>query len=1378
MSTPKEKCNEDFQLLKSIHNYIKKKNDKIEKDENILIKYLKEPKILKDINSKNLSLFINELSEQIKKGNNIILPFIDPCYDLVEAYINSNNDNKETNFIDNEIFIQLIENSFINRKNLIPIYAYFTELYSDVDTITESDERLNKFSKMINLWNLFYSFSEKKEKKIQSLSSFCFLGTGLEIGEIIELPDDISLKIKIIFLNNNFLKYINENDDIINNSNIKYSKLLEYKKENKDDISSIYFKFKYLNKNLVVDFYVNNKILIDNWLLLNINTKKINILNNFYGQIKKIEISFNNESNNNEDNISIYPFPLKDNDGILLNAEYTFKNEKEEFNDNDIASEVIFDGSNDLVNYQIYVNNNINDKKNNIIEIILKIKDINLVKVNYINYKEMQFNIIDYFGGITQFLPFLNIINKIYNNKNIVNINEIPKQNILINFVKDILIIIFKNINNTLNYKQYYLNTYWNFYFYILNKIELFNDKNLLKIDIKEFSSYISYQSDDDIFIKIFHLFLDYINNKDKDKEKELSKSFKDVYTKLKSRNYHNLSLFGKTNSQLYRNIMKQLFIFNRLWSKQHLFFKNFPECYKNTNKNLKIKYKRINYYTSNFQQPLIYPILEINYYYPEFKKFKIDNLYKNPNDIIFKYDFSLDKYKNVLNETLVKNYLDNNDINIKDSYKCCLVKKMYHIKGEIGVIDNPNNKNFIIFFSSTKKENDEKCNKNNNKDKSEYNCELCYGSVFKCLEKDRKRLIIIPKEKIMFIILRVYYYRASGLEIFTSDNKSYYFNLLNKFELKEENIIYKCLDNYLLEIKLNDYKNSWIPYFGTQKMYKFIGWYNNEYLDVLSPLFTEEINEWNEKKYYYSNFDKLMIINLFSNRSFNDLNQYPIFPMLYNIIGETRKMDKPIGFQDLTKESKERKELIIDSYNYANDYDNEDNDEKSYFNLFYSNITYTCNYLIRVLPYSFIAIEYQGDGFDDPNRLFFSIKSTFLNTLNQRADLRELIPELFYFTPLFNNINELQLKKISNGNEIDEVIIENWKEDKIKKYKFLRDMRKDLENQEDLNLWIDLIFGVNKEFENTKEKKGRYYSKNNNINFKSDENILKNDIIMQSYDFGVLPYQLFEKPFPKKIKFLNVENKIRELIQKQFKEDHINCLINGKESFICKGEKGINEEYIKIINQIKNENNGFLTKIKDFCIPDGEKKKLNILSYLFVGDVFGNLSVYKYEKDKKIMNTNKIVYENSNDKILLNKILNNEYIPLKILTDHLNEIKYIDYNPRLNLVVDYALDGFINLYTMPTLKLIRSIQTLDFDINEKIIYVVLISNPFPMICCTTHSKIFIFDINGELINILDNSHRYNIKFYIDKNFGIFEDFITYTKKDNKECIYDLFKIN
>jgi len=191
---------------------------------------------------------------------------------------------------------------------------------------------------------------------------------------------------------------------------------------------------------------------------------------------------------------------------------------------------------------------------------------------------------------------------------------------------------------------------------------------------------------------------------------------------------------------------------------------------------------------------------------------------------------------------------------------------------------------------------------------------------------------------------------------------------------------------------------------------------------------------------------------------------------MLYNEIGKKRKMKEPIGFQDLTEESKDRKQLIIDSYYYAEGDTESDTNDKYYFNLFYSNITYTCNYLIRVLPYSFIGIEYQGDGFDDSNRLFSSINSTFLNTLNQRADLRGLVPEMFYFPPLFYNINDLKFGKISNGKEIDNVIIHNWDENEKRKYKFLNDMREYLENEENLDLWIDLIFGINKE-QNEKEK-------------------------------------------------------------------------------------------------------------------------------------------------------------------------------------------------------------------------------------------------------------------------------------------------------------------
>ena len=329
--------------------------------------------------------------------------------------------------------------------------------------------------------------------------------------------------------------------------------------------------------------------------------------------------------------------------------------------------------------------------------------------------------------------------------------------------------------------------------------------------------------------------------------------------------------------------------------------------------------------------------------------------------------------------------------------------------------------------------------------------------------------------------------------------------------------------------------------------------------------------------------------------------------------------------------------------------------------------------------------------------------------------------------------------------------------------------MRGYLENEINIGLWIDLIFGVNKEYN---EKGQRYYNKNNNINFENKEDILNDEIIMQSYDFGVLPYQLFDNKFPPKVKISNIlQSEIYKLNNKQFINDHIKCLINRKESFICKGEKGINQEYLEIITKIKNEN--IINHFFSYFIINEDGKHFNNLFYLFVGDVFGNLSIYKKTKIK-LVETNDD-NEISIDKKILDKISNKEYTLLETLNDHSNEIKYIDYNPRLNLLVDYALDDYINLYTMPTLTLILSIQIKDFNINEIINFVVLISNPFPMICCITYTKLFLFDINGKLIDKLDIDEGISLKFNIDKNCGLFDDYISYVK-NNKEIRFDLFK--
>ena len=61
------------------------------------------------------------------------------------------------------------------------------------------------------------------------------------------------------------------------------------------------------------------------------------------------------------------------------------------------------------------------------------------------------------------------------------------------------------------------------------------------------------------------------------------------------------------------------------------------------------------------------------------------------------------------------------------------------------------------------------------------------------------------------------------------------------------------------------------------------------------------------------------------------------------------------------------------------------------------------------------------------------------------------------------------------------------------------------------------------------------------------------------------------------------------------------------------------------------------------------------------------------------------------------------------------------------------------------------------------------------MICCITSTKLFVFDINGKLINKLLIDEGISLKFNIDKNCGLFDDYISYVK-NNKEIRFDLFK--
>ena len=127
-------------------------------------------------------------------------------------------------------------------------------------------------------------------------------------------------------------------------------------------------------------------------------------------------------------------------------------------------------------------------------------------------------------------------------------------------------------------------------------------------------------------------------------------------------------------------------------------------------------------------------------------------------------------------------------------------------------------------------------------------------------------------------IFERKYYYLNNSIEIFTNQNKSYYFNFgiefnnLNNEENKTKFL--KLIKSPFINIEIssilfnqdNNIKNKGniqIIYLNPKLL--------NDYIDLSNKWVNGEI----------STFNFLNILNIFSNRSLKDLTHYPIFPWI-----------------------------------------------------------------------------------------------------------------------------------------------------------------------------------------------------------------------------------------------------------------------------------------------------------------------------------------------------------------------------------------------------------------------------------------------------------------------------------------------------------------
>ena len=735
----------------------------------------------------------------------------------------------------------------------------------------------------------------------------------------------------------------------------------------------------------------------------------------------------------------------------------------------------------------------------------------------------------------------------------------------------------------------------------------LFCNQNLKTKLVKEFFTFINFQNTKDIRYNI-------IKEMNNDKDEKYTEEILDLlplYEKELSK-YSNSSLENTIlKKNKYKAIKKKSFSWKGLWSDRTLFFENVEQ----------LKLKLINHYTKTFMKPILVPILDIEYYLPEFSGFKIDSLFIKNNETKEKFKLTMDidkilklseqnqiamnnikesfgekkgktrenylrkiylKSNKELAESL-KNITNNLDLGKEEEFTklehtgeantstcitkvkslqkrkyflSCLVKTSHHIKG-VCFIDE-NQMNFRVFLNQRtgNSMSGVELAFTNKDDDYDQDRQTCFGSYFVCHPKDKDLYqITIDYKDIKWIFRRRYYYKNSGIEIFTTTNKSFYFNF--KYETDRETVINEIVGKNKEMSKIyDDIKDP------KDSFDNIIGFENTEVIHSKKKnkktKLSKKIESW--KNWEINNFELLMWLNIYGNRSYNDISQYPVFPWILSNYEDPLKKDKendsknkkkknsnlntpslndgsdseeedeennaseymyrdlslPMGMLELNEEGERRKELFMETYDTLK---NDDNGEiKPYiYGSNYSNPVYVCNFLNRLFPFTHISIELQGHKFDSPDRMFLSVKNSFYNSITQKTDVRELIPEFFYLPEMFLNINGLNFGTLEDGTIVNDVLTPC----NNNPYDFIITMKSVLESEKvsrNIQNWIDLIFGYKargKEAENANNifTEASYQE---SINIQKEEN---KESKLRQVEFGLIPTQILNKECGKRIK-------------------------------------------------------------------------------------------------------------------------------------------------------------------------------------------------------------------------------------------------------------------
>lgn len=161
----------------------------------------------------------------------------------------------------------------------------------------------------------------------------------------------------------------------------------------------------------------------------------------------------------------------------------------------------------------------------------------------------------------------------------------------------------------------------------------------------------------------------------------------------------------------------------------------------------------------------------------------------------------------------------------------------------------------------------------------------------------------------------------------------------------------------------------------------------------------TPFMEAWRQRR--ISNLQYLLVLNELASRNFHDYSQYPVFPWIVEM-----GTSKSPQLRDLSKTmgglgSPERIETLREKYNSEDPFNPV---PKFYYGTHYSSPGVVFNYLIRLSPFTECCKQLQGGKFDLPDRMFFSMISSWKSAIKEMSDVRELIPEFYYLPEAFLN--------------------------------------------------------------------------------------------------------------------------------------------------------------------------------------------------------------------------------------------------------------------------------------------------------------------------------------------------------------------------------------